>query len=52
LYQFAGEFSGSDAASARLTDTISVLSLVLASESTNKGEGTDALENHQLLKNI
>jgi hypothetical protein len=52
LYQFAGEHSGSDVASARLTDTMSTLSLVLASESANKAEGMEALENHPLLKNV
>tara|TARA_B110000285_G_C14876565_1_gene491780 strand:+ start:133 stop:303 length:171 start_codon:yes stop_codon:yes gene_type:complete len=52
LYLFAGEFSGDSAAASRLTDTMTVLSLVLASESANKAEGMEALENHQLLKNV
>jgi hypothetical protein len=52
LYRFAGEFAGDSAASARLTDTMGVLSLVLASESANKTEGMEALESHPLLKNV
>lgn len=52
LYKFAGEFSGDSAAATRLTDNMTVLSLVLASESASTAMGSEALESHPLLQNV